>query len=815
MAMTADGDSQDEAMAGSLGLLVRVDAKEELDATVSGTADWSGTTEEDPRASMAVSNKDRERFHMAMTADGDSQDEAVSGSLGLALFAEADEKFDGRVSGGLDWSDALEATMTVSNRNREKLHMAMTADGNSRFRERDGSLGLLVRLDNEEEIDGLVSGGLDWSGTTHPSRDDIRVRMAVSNKDRERFRMAMTADGDSQDEAVSGSLGLALFAEADEKFDGRVSGGLDWSDALEATMTVSNRNREKLHMAMTADGNSRFRERDGSLGLLVRLDNEEEIDGLVSGGLDWSGTTNSSRDDIRVRMAVGNKDRERFRMAMTADGDSQDEAVSGSLGLALFAEADEKFDGRVSGGLDWSDALEATMTVSNRNREKLHMAMTADGNSRFRERDGSLGLLVRLDNEEEIDGLVSGGLDWSGTTHPSRDDIRVRMAVSNKDRERFRMAMTADGDSQDEAVSGSLGLALFAEADEKFDGRVSGGLDWSDALEASMTVSNRNREKLHMAMTADGNSRFRERDGSLGLLVRLDNEEEIDGLVSGGLDWSGTTHPSRDDIRVRMAVSNKDRERFRMAMTADGDSQDEAVSGSLGLALRVDADEKFDGRVSGGLDWSDALEATMTVSNRNREKLHMAMTADGNSRFRERDGSLGLLVRLDNEEEIDGLVSGGLDWSGTTHPSRDDIRVRMAVSNKDRERFRMAMTADGDSQDEAVSGSLGLALRVDADEKFDGLVSGGLDWSDALEASMTVSNRNREKLHMAMTADGNSRFRERDGSLGLLVRVDNEEEIDGLVSGGLDWSGTRTRAETTYGSAWRSATRTENGSAWR
>merc|ERR1711903_261572 len=178
---------------------------------------------------------------MAMTADGDSQDEAVSGSLGLALFAEADEKFDGRVSGGLDWSDALEATMTVSNRNREKLHMAMTADGNSRFRERDGSLGLLVRLDNEEEIDGLVSGGLDWS------------------------------------------------------------------DALEARLTVSNRNREKLHMAMTADGNSRFRERDGSLGLLVRLDNEEEIDGLVSGGLDWSGTTNSSRDDIRVRMAVGNK----------------------------------------------------------------------------------------------------------------------------------------------------------------------------------------------------------------------------------------------------------------------------------------------------------------------------------------------------------------------------------------------------------------------------------------------------------------------------------------------------------------------------
>merc|ERR1719482_79892 len=296
-------------------------------------------------------------------------------------------------------------------------------------------------------------------------------------------------------------------------------------------------------------------------------------------------------------MAVSSKDRERFRMAMTADGDSQDEAVSGSLGLALFAEADEKFDGHVSGGLDWSDALEATMTVINRNREKLHMAMTADGNSRFRERDGSLGLLVRLDNEEEIDGLVSGGLDWSGTTHPSRDDIRVRMAVSNKDRERFRMAMTADGDSQDEAVSGSLGLALFAEADEKFDGRVSGGLDWSDALEATMTVSNRNREKLHMAMTADGNSRFRERDGSLGLLVRLDNEEEIDGLVSGGLDWS-------DALEARMTVSNEGREKVHMSLTAEGDSQDEALAGSLGLLVRVDNENEVDGLVSGSFDWS-------------------------------------------------------------------------------------------------------------------------------------------------------------------------------------------------------------------
>merc|ERR1711981_1139421 len=109
-------------------------------------------------------------------------------------------------------------------------------------------------------------------------------------------------------------------------------------------------------------------------------------------------------------------------------------------------------------------------------------------------------------------------------------------------------------------------------------------------------------------------------------------------------------------------------------MTADCDSRNKARDGSLGLALRVDADEKFDGRVSGGLDWSDALEATMTVSNEGREKVHMSMTADGDSRFRERDGSLGLLVRVDNENEVDGLVSGNLDWSGTEVANQTDTR---------------------------------------------------------------------------------------------------------------------------------------------
>ena len=386
------------------------------------------------------------------------------------------------------------------------------------------------------------------------------------------------------------------------------------------------------------------------------------------------------------------------------------------------------------------------MTVSNEGREKVHMAMTADGNSRFRERDG-IGLLVRVDNENEVDGLVSGSFDWSGTEDADQTDLRASMTVSNKQRERLHMAMTADGDSQDEAMAGSLGLALRVDADEKFDGLVSGGLDWSDALEARMTVSNEGREKVHMAMTADGNSRFRERDGSLGLLVRVDNENEVDGLVSGSFDWSGTEDADQTDLRASMTVSNKQRERLHMAMTADGDSQDEAMAGSLGLALRVDADEKFDGLVSGGLDWSDALEARMTVSNEGREKVHMAMTADGNSRFRERDGSLGLLVRVDNENEVDGLVSGSFDWSGTEDADQTDLRASMTVSNKQRERLHMAMTADGDSQDEAMAGSLGLALRVDADEKFDGLVSGGLDWSDALEARMTVSNEGREAPH--------------------------------------------------------------------
>ena len=158
-------------------------------------------------------------------------------------------------------------------------------------------------------------------------------------------------------------------------------------------------------------------------------------------------------------------------------------------------------------------------------------------------------------------------------------------------------------------------------------------------------------------------------------------------------------------------------------------------------------------------------------------------------------GSLGLLVRVDNENEVDGLVSGSFDWSGTEVANQTDLRASMTVSNKQRERLHMAMTADGDSQNKAREGSLGLALRVDADEKFDGLVSGGLDWSDALEARMTVSNEGREKVHMSMTADGDSQDEALAGSLGLLVRVDNENEVDGLVSGSFDWSGTEVESD--------------------
>merc|ERR1719377_349605 len=179
----------------------------------------------------------------------------------------------------------------------------------------------------------------------------------------------------------------------------------------------------------------------------------------------------------------------------------------------------------------------------------------------------------------------------------------------------------------------------------------------------------------------------------------------------------------------------------------------------------------------------------MTVSNKNRERLHMAMTADGDSQDEAMAGSLGLALRVDAKEELDATVSGTVDWSGTTDANQDDLQASMTVINRNRERLHMAMTADGDSRNKAREGSLGLALRVDADEKFDGLVSGGLDWSDALEARMTVSNEGREKVHMSMTADGDSQDEALAGSLGLLVRTDADDKLDGHLSGAVDWSG--------------------------
>merc|ERR1711965_371346 len=206
------------------------------------------------------------------------------------------------------------------------------------------------------------------------------------------------------------------------------------------------------------------------------------------------------------------------------------------------------------------------------------------------------------------------------------------------------------------------------------------------------------------------------------------------------------TDANQTDLRASMTVSNKNREKLYMAMTADGDSQDEAVAGSLGLALRVDAKEELDATVSGTADWSgteEDLRASMTVINKQRERLHMAMTADGDSQDEAMACSLALLIRTDAADKLDGHLSGAVDWSGMTDANQTDLQASMTVINRNREKLHMAMTADGDSQDEAMAGSLGLALRVDTDEKFDGLVSGGLDWSDALEARMTVSNEGR------------------------------------------------------------------------
>ena len=575
-------------------------------------------------------------------------------------------------------------------------------------------------------------------------------------------------------------------------------------------MTVINKQRERLHMAMTADGDSQDEAMAGSLGLLVRTDADDKLDGHLSGAVDWSGMTDANRDDLQASMTVINRNREKLHMAMTADGDSQDEAMAGSLGLALRVDAKEELDATVSGTADWSgteEDLRASMTVINKQRERLHMAMTADGDSQDEAMAGSLGLVVRTDADDKLDGHLSGAVDWSGMTDANRDDLQASMTVINRNREKLHMAMTADGDSQDEAMAGSLGLALRVDAKEELDATVSGTADWSgteEDLRASMTVINKQRERLHMAMTADGDSQDEAMAGSLGLLVRTDADDKLDGHLSGAVDWSGMTDANRDDLQASMTVINRNREKLHMAMTADGDSQDEALAGSLGLALRVDAKEELDATVSGTADWSgteEDLRASMTVINKQRERLHMAMTADGDSQDEAMAGSLGLLVRTDADDKLDGHLSGAVDWSGMTDANRDDLQASMTVINRNREKLHMAMTADGDSQDEAMAGSLGLALRVDAKEELDATVSGTADWSgteEDLRASMTVINKQRERLnnaagerlHMAMTADdatraGRAARTEDDdghqqGSLGLTA--DGDSRTDGSTT---------------------------------
>ena len=191
-----------------------------------------------------------------------------------------------------------------------------------------------------------------------------------------------------------------------------------------------------------------------------------------------------------------------------------------------------------------------------------------------------------------------------------------------------------------------------------------------------------------------------------------------------------------------------------------------------------------------------ALESYLNVSDKGGELLRADFVADGAASGKRASGLTSLTVRVDAKEELDATVSGALDWSGTEEANQTDLQASMTVINKDQERLHMAMTADGDSQDEAMAGSLGLLVRTDADDKLDGHLSGAVDWSgmtDAnqtdLWASMTVSNKQRERLHMAMTADGDSQDEAMAGSMGLLVRVDKGGGRR-PVSGTADWSGT-------------------------
>ena len=123
----------------------------------------------------------------------------------------------------------------------------------------------------------------------------------------------------------------------------------------------------------------------------------------------------------------------------------------------------------------------------------------------------------------------------------------------------------------------------------------------------------------------------------------------------------------RRDLESYLNVRNQEGELFNADFVADGAASGETASGLASLAVRIDEREELAGTIAGSLDWSDSLHASMTVISKDREKFHVAMTADGDSRNKARDGWLGLLVRVDNKPKVDGHLSAGLDWSDALH----------------------------------------------------------------------------------------------------------------------------------------------------
>merc|ERR1719502_1807793 len=101
-----------------------------------------------------------------------------------------------------------------------------------------------------------------------------------------------------------------------------------------------------------------------------------------------------------------------------------------------------------------------------------------------------------------------------------------------------------------------------------------------------------------MAMTADGEATDGV-SGSSALIVRIAEEEQVNGDIAGSIDWSGTTN----DLAVSMQVNSEGSEEFYMAMTADGEATD-GVSGSSALIVRIAEEEQVNGDIAGSIDWS-------------------------------------------------------------------------------------------------------------------------------------------------------------------------------------------------------------------